>query len=72
MPEHAALVANIIRGAELCLHCVARKSSVSPEQANGLLLIVGRTLRLRIRPHRCDACLESKTTFSVPIDGPAG
>ena len=65
----AALVTSIIRDASLCLHCIAKKSGVPVEQVNGLLLIVSRTFRLRIGPHRCDTCLERKTTFSVPTDG---
>ena len=53
----------------MCLSCIARKTGVPVEQVNGLLRTITRTLRLRIGPHRCDACLQHKTTFSVAKDG---
>ena len=53
----------------MCLSCIARKTGVPVEQVNGLLRTITRTLRLRIGPHRCDACLQHKTTFSVTKDG---
>ena len=65
----AALVVREITDARLCLHCLARKTGVSVLQANALLTTIVRTFRLKIGPHRCDACLERKTTFSITKDG---
>ena len=65
----AALVVSLLRDAQLCLVCISKKAVVPYAQANALLLLVARTLRLQIGPHRCDGCLENKTTFSVAKDG---
>jgi hypothetical protein len=65
----AVLITPLIADARLCLHCIARKTGVSVERVNAVLRMVAQTLRLRIGPHRCDACLEHKTTFSVTRDG---
>jgi len=64
----AALVTATIQNARLCLDCIARKTGVPLEQINGLLIAIGRTVRLTIGPHRCDACLQRKTTFSLTKD----
>ena len=64
----AALVVMTITDATVCLPCIARNTGIPVEQVNGLLRTITRTLRLRIGPHRCDACLQHKTTFSVTKD----
>lgn len=63
------MVTDVITGARLCLHCIARKTGVPLEQVNLMLTTIVRTLRLGVGPHRCDACLQQKTTFSVTRDG---
>jgi hypothetical protein len=65
----AALIAALIADARLCLPCIARKTGVPAEQADGLLTTFAKTLRLKRGPNRCDACLRRRTTFSVTKDG---
>jgi len=64
-----ALVTSTITDANLCLACIARKTGVPVGQVNSLLLVIARTIRLRIGPHRCGACFQHRGTFSVPTDG---
>ena len=65
----AGLVVSTIADTKMCVPCIARHTGIPVEQIDALLRTVARTLRLMIGPHRCDACLQHKTTFSVTKDG---
>jgi hypothetical protein len=65
----AGLITRVILGARLCPSCIARKTGVPADQVNSLLRTIAGSLRLRVGPHRCDACLQHKTTFSVAKNG---
>ena len=65
----ALLITPLIADARLCVACIAKKSGVPANQIDSLLRTIARTLRLSIGPHRCDPCLQHKTTFSVTKDG---
>src|SRR5260370_22790550 len=57
----AGPVAEMITSAKLCLHCIATTTGIGIDQVDAALLTITRTLRLRIGPHRCDACPQHET-----------
>jgi hypothetical protein len=65
-----AVVAEAITDARLCVHCIARKTGVPAEEVNGLVTTLAGTIRIWIGPHRCDACLERRITFSLNKERP--
>src|SRR5713226_9675869 len=48
----AALVVSTITETRMCVPCIARHTGVPAEQVNGLLMMITKTFRLRIGPHR--------------------
>ena len=64
-----AMVTEAITDAQLCVHCIARRTGVPAEEINSLVTTLAGTIRIWIGPQRCDACLERRITFSLNKQG---
>jgi|SRR5215470_2153750 len=59
------LVMDVISEAALCLECIAKKTGLQRVAVDDLLKRLAEIVWLRIRPRRCDGCLQSRTTFGI-------
>jgi hypothetical protein len=67
--DDPGLVLATIAGASLCPDCIARKTGMAAAEIDALLTKVASTIALTVTGGRCDACLESRTTYR--LDGAA-
>ena len=65
----AGIIAGLIADTKLCVPCIATMGGVPLDHVDAALVTIVKSFRLRIGPHRCDACRQHKTTFSVTKDG---
>jgi hypothetical protein len=65
MATEAEAVTEVIRGADLCSVCIARKAHVSPLTVLSALARIGQRMKITEGMARCDGCLQMKYTHRV-------
>jgi hypothetical protein len=68
-PDDTALIVNAITDAALCLGCITKRLGVPATEAQRVLGVIRRTVRLTQRG-QCSACLEHTAAFT--LDGQDG
>jgi hypothetical protein len=66
--EDAGLLSTLIIGVSLCSECLAKKSGISVSDVEATLKTIAGAVALRVETRRCDACLQTGTTFRLPLN----
>jgi len=67
--DDAGLLVTMITGVSCCLQCISKRSGMPEGRVDALLTTIGGNIALVVETRRCDACLETKRTYRLAVDG---